>query len=293
MARQRSKERDETMKKWLDSGGKISTKELAELYSVPESRIRKWKSEDKWTDKIPKKKKGGQKGNKNAVGNGAPTDNNNSIKHGIYKTIHLDKLPPHHKEYIESLTLNVEENLLRELQLLMAKRLDLCELLDKLNEDNMYVDRIVEMLVPSGANKEDDSLEIYRETLAELLVEESKWLKDLEVKTHIKKATKSLNKCREEIEKVKEEISNAESKGTNETNFTTTMKTIMSSSYLERRLKIESELNKVDGRIIKLNEVIKNYQLEIQRLELDTKRHELAEQKAKGVYEVEPDVDKR
>ena len=48
MARKRNPNRDEAKARFLESGGAISTKELADLAGVPESRIRKWKSEDGW-----------------------------------------------------------------------------------------------------------------------------------------------------------------------------------------------------------------------------------------------------
>ncbi len=70
MGRPRNPERDLSLKRYLETGGKISTAELAKLARVTESRIRKWKSEDKWEEALKNKpkKRGGQKGNKNAAG---------------------------------------------------------------------------------------------------------------------------------------------------------------------------------------------------------------------------------
>ena len=48
MGRPRKPERDQALQQYLDSDGDISTKELAMAAGVPEARIRKWKSEDKW-----------------------------------------------------------------------------------------------------------------------------------------------------------------------------------------------------------------------------------------------------
>ena len=70
MGRPRNPERDKSMQRYLDADGKIETAELAKLAGVPEVRIRKWKSEDGWDEALKKKpkKRGGQKGNKNAAG---------------------------------------------------------------------------------------------------------------------------------------------------------------------------------------------------------------------------------
>ena len=46
MARPRKPERDEAKKLYLQSGGKISAKELAAAVGVDDGRIRKWKSLD-------------------------------------------------------------------------------------------------------------------------------------------------------------------------------------------------------------------------------------------------------
>ena len=66
----------------------ISTK-----LNLPAGTVRRWKSSYKWeaersgeSERSEKKNKGGQPGNKNAVGNngGAPSDNKNAEKHGFF-----------------------------------------------------------------------------------------------------------------------------------------------------------------------------------------------------------------
>ena len=66
MGRPRNPERDKSLQRYLDADGKIGTTELAKLAGVPESRIRKWKSEDSWEEALKRspEKEGGQKGNK-------------------------------------------------------------------------------------------------------------------------------------------------------------------------------------------------------------------------------------
>ena len=55
MGRPRNPERDKSLQRYLDADGKIGTAELAKLAGVPESRIRKWKSEDSWEEALKKK----------------------------------------------------------------------------------------------------------------------------------------------------------------------------------------------------------------------------------------------
>jgi phage terminase small subunit len=56
MARQRNPKRDEAHRLYDDSGGKIKLTDLAEKLDVPASRVRKWKSEDKWERSDSKQK---------------------------------------------------------------------------------------------------------------------------------------------------------------------------------------------------------------------------------------------
>ena len=55
---------------YLESGGKISTKELAAAVGVDDGRIRKWKSLDKWEDALQNqpKKKGGSRAIRTRLG---------------------------------------------------------------------------------------------------------------------------------------------------------------------------------------------------------------------------------
>src|SRR5699024_4875947 len=71
--------------------------EIASQLKLPEGTVRRWKSTHKWdserSDKNSErsdknnersdKKKGGQPDNKNAVGHGAPTGNQNAKQHGL------------------------------------------------------------------------------------------------------------------------------------------------------------------------------------------------------------------
>lgn len=92
MPRARSPKRDEAYQLWLASEGKKKLKDIAAELEVSETQVRKWKNQDKWNSNVTnqmngnvtKRKQGGQPGNKNAVGHGAPKGNQNATKHGLF-----------------------------------------------------------------------------------------------------------------------------------------------------------------------------------------------------------------
>lgn len=84
--------------------------EISRQLNIPEGTVRSWKNRYKWqrNDATQRKKKedaplqrkrGGQPGNKNGVGHGAPKGNKNALKHGVYSRY----LPEETREIIESL----------------------------------------------------------------------------------------------------------------------------------------------------------------------------------------------
>ena len=116
MGRARNPARDEAFKMWAESDGKCNLKEIAVSLNLPDNRIRKWKSEDKWEERIKEqdkkersektlRKKGAPKGNKNAVGAGAKPGNQNSTKSGVYASLDLimqgNVLADDEREYFE------------------------------------------------------------------------------------------------------------------------------------------------------------------------------------------------
>lgn len=89
MARERSTNRKLALKIWLKSGRTKKLVEIANELGISDTLVRKWKFQDKW-DEIPAKRpRGAPKGNKNAVGNkgGAPPNNTNAMKHGLYRKL--------------------------------------------------------------------------------------------------------------------------------------------------------------------------------------------------------------
>ncbi|MFD0868782.1 phage terminase small subunit [Paenibacillus residui] len=130
MARERSPQRAEAKKMWLDSGGKMKLKDIAASLGIGETQVRKWKSQDRWADDLKgnvtnesnsnvTKRRGAPKGNKNALGNkggapkgnqnakgnrggsGGPPGNKKAVTTGEYETIWLDALEEDEQELVD------------------------------------------------------------------------------------------------------------------------------------------------------------------------------------------------
>ncbi len=94
MPRQRSPNRDRAFELYKEHGGSIENRRIAEMLDMPEKTIGGWKCKDKWDEQLngvlqsnersTPKPHGGQPGNKNAVGHGAPYRNKNAEKHGFF-----------------------------------------------------------------------------------------------------------------------------------------------------------------------------------------------------------------
>lgn len=217
MAKPRHPMRATVMKKYIETLGKVSTAELAEMAGVSQSQIRKWKAADDWKTglaKARKPKRGGQRGNKNAAGHGAPPGNTNAEKHGAYSEPRIEKMTAEELQEIENTTLDVEGNLLGELKNLTAKRIDLEKRLAALDADasDLYLDQVM------------------REPLGE---------------------------------------------------------TEILSTKFQRRMALENAYNRVHGRIIKLLDSIKNYEIDNRKIALENEKISLAKQRASGIFEVD------
>lgn len=295
MGRQRNPNRDEAMKMWLESDGKATNKDLAEAAGVTESRIRKWKSEDGWKAELEeqrsKRKRGAQPGNKNAVGSGAPKRNENAVTHGAYKTVYFDELSEDEKALIEAIDLDTQANMLRELQTLVAKENDLKKRIATLELDSpetLYVDKVVEMLVP----KSNKRLENNQKKLEELIIERENLVWEMESGPNPSKSQQSkLNKLEQQIEELKDKVSDAEQEsGGSKGPLTTAMQTVIKASPFDRALKLRAELDKTHGRIIRLLDSVKAYELESRRLLLEERKYRLTKQKLNGEFEIDPET---
>ena len=138
MARPRSPQRDEAYQIWLASDFNKKLKDIAAELNVSESKVRKWKCEDKWEQKrngalpnkkgnAPKKKIGAPKGNKNAVGNsgGAPP------KHGGYSAVYWDTLSDEEKDMINNMPKSEEELLIDQIKMFTVQERRLLKAIEK------------------------------------------------------------------------------------------------------------------------------------------------------------------
>lgn len=297
MARDRSPERDKARQVWLESGGTMTAKQVAEAVGgVKPEQVRKWKSLDGWAAILevqkPPRKRGGQPGNKNAAGAGAPVGNKNAETHGAYSTVHLDDLPPEERAYIEGLTLDTEQNMLAELQLLIAKEIDLqrkITALEGAEPDSLYIDRVVEMRTPKG----NERLKQQREKLEALQREEDSLLWDMDSgeggKPPTRQQEKKLERLQREIAALQDTTGDREREFA-ENGYNVTMQTVIKASEFDRAMKLEAELNKIHGRIIKLLDSIKGYELESRRVRLEERKYNLAKQKLSGAYDIDPET---
>ena len=260
MGRARNPERDKSLQRFLESGGKISLDELAEAAGVPKSRISKWKSEDKWTEQLRgrPKKKGGQPGNNNARGRTPAKDGNkNAVTHGAYAKVGYEDIPPEKAEEIKRLGEKEAENgadrlMIEELQSLMIRKEYLEGQLKLYTAEEIqgsyYIDKVVHMVVPKSVE--------------EIVQEQDSGIEGQQA---------------EDPEGGKERLKTA-------------MKTVIKSSAFDRAMKIEAELNRLHGRIIKQIDSMKSYEMENRRLKLEERKYQLAKQKLTGQYDIDDET---
>lgn len=238
MARERRPERDLAFELFRKSKGRLEVKEIAKKLNVKAATVSQWKYRDKWEEKLKEKRRGGQFGNKNAEGAGAPKGNKNAETHGGYSSIDLNNLPEEDQAYISNLSLDTETNFRNELQILLAKEKDIrrrLEALDYEPEDKLYLSRESEMQA----------------------VPKPEQLEGLEPEERVERISK----------------------------LQPTLKTITRDSKFERQQKLLVAFDRIHGRIIKLLDSIKTYQLDCKRIELDQQRYELSKEKVKGAFE--------
>ena len=71
----------------------------------------------------------------------------------------------------------------------------------------------------------------------------------------------------------------------------TAMKSIIKASAFDRAMKVEAELNRLHGRIIKQLDSMKSYEMEQQRLQLEERKYNLARQKLTGEIEIDDETE--
>lgn len=258
MARPRNPQRALSLQRYVENDGEISIAELAQLAGVSENQISKWKSADKWDEALKKKpkKRGGQKGNKNAAGKTpAKNGNKNAVTHGAFAQAGYEDIDPEKAEEIRSIeSVNALSRMVEELQALYLRKAYLEKLLEEYEAPEaagFYTDKIVHMIVPKSMEDKQAENETGIETGAA-----------------------------EDPDKAG---------GQQGEQFKTAMKSIIKSSPFDRAMKVEAELNKLHGRIIKQLDSIKAYEMESRRLTLEERRLDLMKQKLMG--EVDFDIE--
>ena len=110
---------------------------------MPEGTVRRWKSTYKWgserslnKSERSQRRKGGQPGNRNAVGHGGtgPPGNKNAVKTGEFETLFFDTLDQEEKRLLELVQPDKEQLLLQEIQLLTVRERRMLKRIDSLRE---------------------------------------------------------------------------------------------------------------------------------------------------------------
>ncbi len=162
----RSEKRDTAKAEYVERrsrGEKVNLREFADRLGVNYKTLRDWKRIDKWDEDVtpPKKKRGGQPGNKNSAGKknaagshpGAPPHNKNAEKDGAYSTVFFDALSDEEKDLIERMPLGSKDALEHEMKILKFREnkilLKIAEYEDK-PEDSLYISSVLDMREPKG-----------------------------------------------------------------------------------------------------------------------------------------------
>lgn len=151
MPRARSPNRDKAFQLWIESQGRKSLQDIAAVLGVKPEQVRSWKHADQWdaqTKKVTlpngkghvvKRKQGGQRGNRNAVGNngGAPVGNKNNFRHGAYERVMAGLMETDEAEIFkdEETGLSIEAELRQTLAGLNAKEVRLMKHIAQVRKD--------------------------------------------------------------------------------------------------------------------------------------------------------------
>ena len=151
-------------------GEKVTLKNLAEQMGVTYQTLRNWKAADKWDEALPKRKRGGQPGNKNSKGKknargshkGAPRGNKNAEKDGAYSTVFFDMLTDAEKQLAAITPTGGKDALTHELQILKVREHKILEKLamyENAEEDTLYLNNVLDMRVPGNKGKDEGAVQ--------------------------------------------------------------------------------------------------------------------------------------
>lgn len=167
----RSEKRDTAKAEYIARrarGETVNLRELAQQQGVSYQTLRNWKAADRWDEALPKRKRGGQPGNRNSAGKknaagshkGAPLRNRNAEKDGAYSTFFFDILTDEEKSLMEQVPLESKAALEHEMKILKCREHRILEKIawyEKEPQESLYVSSVLDMRVPSG--KEDGALQ--------------------------------------------------------------------------------------------------------------------------------------
>ena len=149
MARARNPNRDRALEIYREHDGKITNREIASILGEDEKVVAVWKGRDKWQNVVQQskkscttKKRGGQPGNKNAVGHGGtgPPGNKNAVTTGEFETLLFDCLEPEEKRLADAVPADKEQLLLQEIRLLTVREYRMLRRIEDLRKTEEYYD---------------------------------------------------------------------------------------------------------------------------------------------------------
>ena len=164
----RSEKRDTAKAEYIAkkaAGEEVSLRELAQEQGVSYQTLRNWKAADKWDEALPKKRRGGQPGNRNSAGKknaagshaGAPAGNKNAEKDGAYSTVFFDMLSDAEREIVQQTPLGSRAALEHEMQILKFREHKILAKITEYEaapEDSLYINSLMDMRVPGGRGKD-------------------------------------------------------------------------------------------------------------------------------------------
>lgn len=176
MPRARSPNRDKAFELWKESGKSRTLKEIAQELGVSENQVRKWKNQDKWENrealpnvtksngntiqtngnitnqsKPAKRKRGGQKGNKNRY------------EHGLYANPTMDMIPRQELERLQRMDFADEESIIiDEIILLTSRERQLLESIQRYQDqkNGLSLDGVTRRVVENEGARDSRSKQV-------------------------------------------------------------------------------------------------------------------------------------
>lgn len=164
----RSEKRDTAKAEYIarkSRGEEVSLRELAQELGASYQTVRNWKKADQWDAALPKRKRGGQPGNRNSAGKrnaagshpGAPAGNKNAEKDGAYSAVFFDMLTEEERELVARTPLGSREALEHEMQILKFREHRIMAKIAEYEdapEDALYLTSLLDMRLPAGRGKD-------------------------------------------------------------------------------------------------------------------------------------------